>query len=270
MTRPALAALVLALLAVGPTAAQGFPAGGIPFETPKPLGGPIVGPDGKVLSGLDTVSPWCGGVEFGISGSEGNTETLKIRTGIDLKYDTPEDIFIFSALYVLTRQQDALAEHKALIVARNELPFDEVWAWFVQGQLEYDEFRDVDFRVAGHNGLVFTAIKDQQMLLKFRGGLGASRELGGTRNDWVPEAQLGGDFDYLISPRTKFCLSADYYPDLHDLNHYRLRGRASFDFLIDPDLNLLLRLGVQDRYDSHPLRAKRNDLDYFMTLLFRF
>ena len=33
---------------------------------------------------------------------------------------------------------------------------------------------------------------------------------------------------------------------------------------------MVLRLGVQDRYDSNPGPARRNDLNYFVTLLFRF
>lgn len=278
MTRPALAALAIALSAVGlapaqvPTPAPVLPAvPGIPFDPPKPLGGPIVGPDGKVLSALDRTGPWGGGVEFGLNGSQGNVDILKVRAGVDLKYDDPSNVFVLSGLYVFSEQGGSVLEQKGLLTTRDEIPFDAAWAWFAQGQLEYDQFRAIDFRLAAHNGLAFKAYDDGVVKVKVRGGIGGSREFGGAPGtDWIPEAQAGADYEYLLSNRTRFCLTGDYYPDLRDTSHYRIRARATLDVLIDPELNLVLRLGVQDRYDSRPLGAKNNDLDYFLSILFRF
>jgi hypothetical protein len=46
--------------------------------------------------------------------------------------------------------------------------------------------------------------------------------------------------------------------------------RAAYEILIAPEWGLTLRLGIQDRYDSDPGDAKRNDFDYFSTLLLKF
>ena len=62
----------------------------------------------------------------------------------------------------------------------------------------------------------------------------------------------------------------DYYPDLHDLSHYRVRVRLPFDILIDPGPEYVAAAWVFHRYDSQSYGSKRNDLDYFMTLLLRF
>ena len=96
------------------------------------------------------------------------------------------------------------------------------------------------------------------------------QETGGPRNDWFPEGQVGVDYEYRLTDRTRFTLTGDYYADLEDFDHYRVRVRAAFDILIDPDLNMWLRLGAFNRYDNWAFGSKRNDLDYFMTLLFRF
>lgn len=266
MIRPAVVAVALALVAFGAAAAQESP-----FGIPKPLGGPIIGTDGRIISALDKgPPPWTGGLELGLSGAEGNVRILKLRTGLDVKYDTPDAFFVANVLYVLTRLDDGVVEQKALSVARTELPIDDAWSWYMQGQLEYDEFRTIDFRIAGHNGISWAVARSANSLVKLRVGAGAARETGGTVNDWVPEGQAGGDIEYLFTARSKFCASVDYYPDLHDLSHYRVRARAWFDFLIDPDLNAYLRFGVLDRYDSNPLGSLRNDLDYYMSLLIRF
>lgn len=259
--------LVVCCFSVATLAAQGSP-----FPVPQPQGGPIVTPDGRILSGMDKVkSPWSGGFEIGVNGSDGNSEVLKIRLGGDLKYDTPEDVFTLNGWYGFSTQNNIRAENKALFTARNELPVDEVLSWFVQGQYEYDEFRDVKRRVALHTGITYTAIKSEDTLLKFRAGAGASYEFGGPRNNkWIPEGQLGLDFEQKITDTIKFTASGDYYPDLEDWTRYRVRTRAAFEFLVDPSLNMIIRLGIQDRFDSHPGNAKRNDLDYFATLLFKF
>jgi hypothetical protein len=114
------------------------------------------------------------------------------------------------------------------------------------------------------------AYQDGTQSVKVRAGAGLARENGGTVNDWVPEGQAGADYEYRLTDRTRLTVMGDYYPDLHDLSHYRVRVRAAFDILIDPDLNMWLRLGAFDRYDSQSYGSKRNDLDYFMSLLLRF
>jgi hypothetical protein len=272
MSRPALAALLLALAAGAPAAGQGYPVGGNPYGVPQPLGGPIVGLDGKPMPGLGPAAPapFGGGIDFGLSGSEGNTDTLKVRAGFDFWYDSPADVLILNALYILNRADDGTIEHKAFLLSRNELPVFDSLAWYAQGQLEYDEFRVVDFRWGGHHGLSYLAHQDGAQTVKVRAGAGLMRETGGPQNDWFPEGQLGADYEYRLTARTRFSLTGDYYPDLENFNHYRVRVRAAFDILIDPDLNMWLRLGAFDRYDSRAFGAKRNDLDYFMTLLFRF
>jgi hypothetical protein len=68
----------------------------------------------------------------------------------------------------------------------------------------------------------------------------------------------------------RLILYGDFYPDMGDPRHYRVRTFAAYEIVLHPDWNLTLRLGIQDRYDSKPGTAKPNDLDYFTTLLFKF
>jgi putative salt-induced outer membrane protein YdiY len=245
----------------------------LPFAAPRPMGGPITMPNGRIASGLDIngpKSPWSGALELGLSGSDGNTEVFKVRVGADVKYDTPDDVFTLNAFYGRSQQNNVLNENKALLTARNELPVDEMFSWFSQVQLEFDDFRAITSRVALHSGVSIIALKNEQQTLKFRLGAGASREFGAGAG-WLPEGQIGAEWERKITERTKFVLGADYFPDMGDWTRYRIRGRASFDILLDEELNLALRLGAQERYDSQPgPNTKKNDLDYFATLLFKF
>jgi putative salt-induced outer membrane protein YdiY len=264
--RPLLAATCLVIM-VG--ASNVFADDAMPWSAPKPVGGPIITPEGRIANGMDK-SPWTGGFEFGLNGTEGNTQVFKLRTAFEVKYDTPEDMFIITGWYSMAKLDNELSENKALFLARNELPIDTLFSWFSQVVVEYDEFRDFDFRVAMHSGLVINAIKSDETLLKFRVGAGASKEIGETQKEWVPEAQFGTDFDQKITKNVKLVSSVDYYPDISNFGQYRIRARAAFEILLDPDLNMCLNLGAIDRYDSRPANSKRNDLDYYATLMFRF
>lgn len=267
MTRLPLAA-VLCLAWVGHVAGQESP-----FPIPRPMGGPIVGPDGKIRTGLDAhvaPSPWNWGVDLGLTGSQGNTDTLKLRAGLDLRYDSPDDVMIFNVMYILNQANGGQLENKGFALLRNEIPIDDMFGWYAQTALEYDEFRTIDFRFASHSGLAFTAYQDPSQLLRFRAGFGTAYESGGGVNEWLMEAQAGLDYEYRLTDRTKLTAAADYFPNVENFAQYRVRVRASFDILLDPETNVLLRIGAFDRYDSKPYGSQRNDLDYFMTLQFRF
>lgn len=235
-------------------------------------GAGAIGPNG-IRSGLDVPqkSPWSWGLEFGLNGTEGNTSVLKIRTGVDVRYDSPEDVFVVNAFHGLARQMGVTNENKALLNARNELTVYDNVGWFQQLQIEYDEFRAIDLRAGLYTGATFNAIKDEMTLLSFRAGVGLVWEsLIYDDSRWLAEGVVGFDFNQKITERTAFVSSTDYFWDLGRPTIFRIRSRAAVEVLLDPDLNLTMRVGIQNRYDSRPEGSKKNDLDYFVTFLLRF
>jgi hypothetical protein len=214
---------------------------------------------------------WCGGVEFGLSGSEGNSDVFNARLGASAKRQTDSNIFNTDLLYRLSRQNSVTSANNALFNVRDEVLFaDSPWGLFLAGQVEYDEFRAYDFRVASHTGVAYGFFRTSWLSLRGRLGAGASREVGGPNDRWVPEGLLGMDGYMELTSRQRLVGSVDYYPDLGHFGEYRVRARAAYEILVDPDWGLTLRLGAQERYDSNPGPAKRNDIDYFATFLFKF
>jgi hypothetical protein len=267
MMRSALAAMLLAIALCASAAAQQ----GSPFDIPKPLGGPILSPSGQIMTGVDKPpSPWDIGVEAGLSGSSGNVDNFKVLVGGDVRYDDPDNVLRVNGLYIYSQSGGWTIEQKGFLTIRDEIPVMDSVSYYAQGTLEYDEFRTIDWRLGAHNGVSYTVFNDGSTLLKIRGGIGTDREWGGSSPPWVAEAQFGGDFEYKITPRTMLAAAADYYPDISYFGNYRVRVRVSFDISLDPDLNLFLRLGAMDRYDSVPYCSKKNEIDYFGTLMFRF
>lgn len=245
---------------------------------PAPLAPVVVIPDGSLPIEPPAPPPprvWKGGFEFGLNGSDGNSDVLSLRFGANADRKVERNAFHVDALYTITRQDGTTKQNQAILNARDEILFpDSPWSVFAAVQTEYDEFRSYDLRAGAYAGLSYRWIKTDVTTLKTRLGAGAVREFdtraNGPPDRWVPEAVVGGDYNHRFTDRQSLVSSMDVFPNLSSLGQFRVRARAGYEIVISPEHGMVLRLGVQDRYDSNPGPAKRNDLNYFVTLLFRF
>jgi putative salt-induced outer membrane protein YdiY len=216
-------------------------------------------------------SPWCGGLEAGGNGTNGNSETLKLRVGTLLKYESDSSFFKLDLLYAYANANSRETENRGSAESRREWLFaNSPWSVFVSGSLWYDAFTAYDLRIAAHAGVGYQFVKTESLLLKGRLGAGAAREIRGPENRWTPEGLLGLDWEWKLSQRQRFTSASEVFPDLQELGQYRAQVKVAYEILVDPRWNLTLKLGVLDRYDSTPEGKKRNDLEYFAVLLWRF
>ncbi len=246
----------------------------VPALPPPPKPAEVVVPDGS----LPTPPPrkiWTGGLEFGLNGSQGDSNVLNIKLGSLLDRKTESNTFHLDFLYTLNRENGSVSQNQALLNARDEILFpDSPWSLFTAVQLEYDDLRSYDFRIGVYGGFGYLWLDNGTTLFKTRAGAGATREInsrpGPPADRWVPEAVFGFDFNHRFTERQGFVSSVDIYPSLSQLGEYRVRARAAYEIIIDPDHGMVLRLGIQERFDSNPGAGQRNSLNYFATLMFRF
>lgn len=214
---------------------------------------------------------WEGSVELGLSGSDGNSETLNYLLGVDAKRETDEHILNFDLRYDRKSANSIETAHRLFSEVRWELLFeDSAWTWFFHETTEYDEFKDFDVRLSYDTGLGRCLIKNDMTSLLARAGAGTSHEVGGSNEDFVPEAVFGLEFKHKLNQRQKVSASSEYSPDVTDFLDYRLKSKASWEVLLDEKTNLSLKVSLLDRYDSTPNGKKANDLDYTLTLLWNF
>ena len=217
------------------------------------------------------VKPWKGGFELGLDGTEGNSQTLNFRLGLNVKRSVPESALTLDLDYRKNTTEAEETAHRAFLDWRYERLFPESpWTCFVHGTVDYDEFKAFDLRVTADLGLGYQLIKTKTTTLVARAGGGFSHEIGGTDESWVPEAVFGLDFEHQLSQRQKLTFSTEYTPDVTDIGDFRLTSRAGWEVLVDQEMNLSLKLSVLNRYDSTPGGAKPNDLDYSAVLLWKF
>ena len=246
-----------------------------PVEVVKNFEGPPE-PESKPewsLLPLRLPKPWSGGADFGINGASGNSDVFNFRGSWNVKRKTGTNVLTSDFIYVYSVQNSRTNAQQALFNTRDEILFaGSKYSLFAANQIEYDELRAYRFRVGIYGGVGYTVIDNSRTTLRTRAGVGAVRELGsdGSESRWIAEGLFGYDFRQRVTEYSSLISILDFYPRIADGAQYRIRARLAYEWVIDPDTGTVLRFGIQDRYDSDPGNAKRNDLTYFTTLGLKF
>ncbi len=218
---------------------------------------------------FDTLG-WSGSAEVGLSGTDGNAETVSFRSGMKLKRKTEINEMTFDATYLRAMAEGTMTQHNALQNAGYEHFFgDSRWSLFAKEALEYDEFKAFDVRIAMNSGVAYQFIKTDTTKLKGRYGGGVSHEIGGPNDDWTPELIYGADFERQLTKRQKLTLKVDYFPEWGNFDNFRIVGDFAWEVLLDEEHNLNLKFSVNDRYDSTPNGRKANDVNYALLLMWK-
>jgi putative salt-induced outer membrane protein YdiY len=215
-------------------------------------------------------SVWERGIELGVNGSEGNAQSFSLLAAGRIKRKTDRSTLKAELTYGKSEANSVLTQHYGFLDSRWDLKLGNArWTYFNLLQMSFDEFKPFDYRINFSAGLGYDFIQHEQHKLTGRFGAGASRELGGATQAWVPESTFGGNYEHQLSRRQKVLAAVDYFPSWENFMDYRVVGTASWEFLLDQETNLSLKLGMIDRFDSTPANAKANDVDYFLTLLWK-
>lgn len=212
---------------------------------------------------------WQFGLELGLNGSEGNAQSFSVVASSSAKRETEQSTLAMNVTYGKTDSNGIETQNYGILDARWDWKMTPQWFLFTKTMLEYDEFKAFDLRLVKTGGLGYHLIKNDHTTLTGRFGAGASREFEGPADEWVPEANFGGDLEHCLSQRQKLKLTMDYYPAWETFSDYRLVTNAYWEILLDEATNLSLKIGAIDRYDSTPFGLDPNDVDYFATLLWK-
>jgi hypothetical protein len=243
------------------------------FDPPKAvlIPPPTVVDGGGLLPSERPAKLWSGGGEIGLNGADGNSKLFSLRTGFNAKRKTDTNRLTADFLYTYARQNDRLTQNQALFNARDEVLFPgSPWSLFGSTNIEYDQLKAYDFLIGKYAGVGYEVIQTDVTDWRVRAGAGVVRKVGGPDDHWRPELVFGTDFSHKIDDRQSVVFNLDYYPRVDSFTQFRVRARGAYQILLDKASCTTLRLGVQDRFDSDPGPAKRNDLTYYATLGFMF
>ncbi|QEG41737.1 DUF481 domain-containing protein [Roseimaritima ulvae] len=216
-------------------------------------------------------SGWTNSAEFGLNASEGNTNSLSLQTGAELKRETERYTFGIDFDYYRTKTGGEVTQDYGRVnFDYDRLLGDSRWSAFGKLGLEWNEFRPFDLRLNLNGGAGYHWFRNDESTVVTRFGAGASREIGAPDDAWVPEALFGVEAEHQITSQQKLKAKIDYFPNWGDFADYRLVSDISWEILLDDSDNLSLKLAATNRYDSTPQGALPRDLFYSMLLLYKF
>jgi hypothetical protein len=231
---------------------------------------PIIDPSVPVVA-APPPKIWSGGFDFGINGVEGNSQNFKFGVTSNAKRDTPTNVFTADLIYAFGHANNIRTENRFIGRSRFERKFGtSAWSWFVSDEVEYDQFKNFDIRVAAHTGTGYTWWKSDQGEFKTRLGMGTSRKIGSPENHFRVEMLLGSNFEVKLTERQKFITSIEVFPNVDRFEEFRAESRAAWEILLDPATKMLFKVGLVERYDSAPNGRKPNDFEYFANLGWKF
>lgn len=250
---------------------------GVAEETPAPAVVPPAPPPAPAAEPAAAPAPapeekpdyplWTGYADLGLAGTEGNTETINLRTGVGVKRETENTTLTIDGRYRLSTDRGDTTSNQALGNARFDYRIpDSRWGFFGEGKIEYDEFKDFDLRLDLLGGVTYAFIRNDTTSLVGRAGVGVYREFGSQEDEWVPQGVLGLRFEHAFNDRTKFIAYSDYFPSFEDLDDFRVISGAGIEVALNEKKSLVLKAGVEDRYDNQPGDAEEHDIDFFVLL----
>jgi putative salt-induced outer membrane protein YdiY len=215
---------------------------------------------------------WKSQLELGITGSEGNTDTMNFLGGVKGERVRPDGAWKYDARYSYKETEGVPTENRFSAGLRKDWGLgDEVTALFAEARYDRDQFQAWDQRGTVAAGVVRKLIREPDFDLSGRLGAAGTKEWGSGEDHVRPEGLAGLEGKWKISDRKDLAFQSTWYPDLADTPEYRLLSSVSLSIRLDDRGGLSLRLGAEHEYDTHRVEPfKRTDVRYFALLVMDF
>lgn len=213
---------------------------------------------------------WKVHVDLALKSSTGNTDEQSLRIGGDAIRKTTDTRVTLDAAYYLGITDDETTDNRfSADVTHDWLIPDSRWFYFLGGEYDYDEFESWEHRIAAHVGPGYNLIEQDAVKLNVRAGMGTRKEFGSQNDDLKPEALLGGDAKWQISPRQSINVRGRFFPTPNDLGEYRARTRGNWRLRFANDSKLSVTIGFVHEYQNVVDPGKeKSDLRVFVGLGF--
>jgi len=214
---------------------------------------------------------WSGRLELGLNGSSGNTERLGFRGRGQLERTTDRDHLTLYIQGNFAREEGRRSANEILGGARGDITINDRLFLFGRGQLEFDEFENLDLRATTTGGFGYAVVKKPTQEWKLRLGLGFQHEKfgdGASNSSAIVEA--GWDYFVDVSPWFRFTNSLKALPEADNpTRDYRLVVETALEIPLNDQSTWKLRAGMHNEYDAAPQPGvKRLDTSYFLNLVY--
>lgn len=224
----------------------------------------------KVESDILAKQPkWSATFEAGFVMQEGNTDSVDFRGKGELRRKSETDLLRFYVSGEYGENDDVRDAAEVIGGAYYEYSFTPRFLWFARGELEYDEFENLDLRATISTGPGFYWIREEWHELKTAVGPGFRHESfmdGSSASEAILDASLNYRLD--IVPWLRFTDDLSYTPTFDEFRDYRLVNDSAITIPLGDQDMWKLKFGVLLEYDSLPQPGvERLDRTYYANLV---
>lgn len=199
----------------------------------------------------DQRPPLAGDASFGLTVTEGNSQTLSLNFGGRVSYTVAQHTWAFSTNVLRTRDSGDVKANKGNLALRYDYePSDRVYVT-TQVAASYNRPAGIERRVAPGLGLGYDVIRSDAARLSFDGGLNwvGERFTDATRESSV-YFKLTQEFRLRVNETTDLAQRLSYSPRPENLSDYLIQGSLTLTTKIWKLLGI--KTEISDDYDSTP------------------
>jgi putative salt-induced outer membrane protein len=195
---------------------------------------------------------WDVSLDLSYNTASGNVKNEQsARLGVDAERVTKSTRFAHDFSYYNKVSRGKTTDNKlGYRVMHDWLAQESPWFYFVAGQYDFDEFMSWQQRLAAYAGPGYRLIDTDDMRFDVRVGLGTRKEWGSENDDFKFEAGEGLHFDWDVTSRQKITASTVVAGVIGDLDDYRARNSAEWEFSLRSDMSLRFIVGIEHEYTS--------------------
>jgi len=235
---------------------------------PKPAPPPRPG-----IAGTRLLAGWNKQIQLGFTGASGNSENQDLLTGVRGSFADDTKRWQFDSGYFRSTSDGDETKNQAFAMLLRDFLFaGKKYFAFASTRYDFDQFQQWDHRLNLSGGFGYSFVDGKSFDLRTRLGFGGTKTFGSPGDDeWVPEAVIGLESEWLPAERQKLTAFTTFYPSLSEGGEFRNLSGVDWSLLIADGLGLSLNLGVQNEYESDvPAGIEKNDLLYRAALLYDF
>ena len=206
-----------------------------------------------------------------VTGKRGNTDESNNRFSGELALVTRRDELKMYGSYEKDKTDGNTTADESILGASYTAYGAGIWGWYVRGELERDQFEDIDLRSTVAGGLSLRPLNSDTQMLKLFSGIGYRHEdyKSDVDSDNSTTLDFGLNHRWVVKPWLTMLNNLTYEPAIDDFSNYRLTQDSALELPIGAS-RWLIRLGVSNDYNSDPAPGF-DDLDttYYTRVLIR-
>jgi putative salt-induced outer membrane protein YdiY len=215
---------------------------------------------------------WDKSLAAGITGSDGNTETLSAYVQFDTEYENDTDRWFMHArlFYAEEDGENTRNEYEAGLTKDWLYPGQPEFFW-ANLLYEHDRFTGWQDRTSGFLGIGYDFVDDKDYTLTGRLGVGGNYEAGDV-NEYTPELYAGLEGVWTINDNSSFRYYTTFFPSLDPaFREFRNVAGVAYKVTMDAAKGLSLKLGAENEYNSEvEPGTEKNDFKYYAALVLDF